>query len=306
MAAIMARDVLQRRMPWWATSFLAAPSAGASGSLLLTSAQRRQLSSMTVRGGDGADSARRFHKACSLCDTSLNSAQAMLTHGRFLRLVDSNRGDVVIHVDTTDFLSWEGTTLTTVPEEAALLERQTRLNALMLPFWVTEPQATELCAYESVQRSLRCASSGSAIIADAFQNRDTFVELTCGTSEVTRYVNWEALCSRSLPPVTLHSCLSFFRCFVPINVRTKRAFDTVVAMRLRVEAMCSDCWCSVWGTADDYERCGFRVLDGALGVYVFNGLGSPAFLIHALCTTTPLEVYAACYPNDSICTTSSS
>ncbi|KPI87737.1 hypothetical protein ABL78_3210 [Leptomonas seymouri] len=295
MAATVMRDVLQRRLPWWVALPLSASSAGTSGGLFLTFAQRRQLFTISVSNRE-SDTGLGY----CIADMSPCSAQSMLTHGRFFRVVDLNRGDVLQHVDTSDFLSWEGLTLTTVPEEIDSLEARTRRNALTLPFWVTEPQAMQLCSYESVNALFNCAASDSATVSDAFHNRDTFVELAGGTSELVRYVNWGALCSGVHNLAFLRSCLSFFRCFFPINVRTKHRFDTVIEIRLRVEAMNSGCWCSIWGTTEDYEKCGFSVLEGALGVDVFDELGNPAFLIHALCTSSPLEVYAACYPNDSI------
>lgn len=309
MAATKTRDVLRRPAPRWAgqAASLLSVSTGSKDAvqLFFTAAQRRQLSGLLFFPRRDDDALRVLENWPRTSDTLLTAAQAVLTHGRFFRLVNPNRGDVVLHVDTCDFLSCEGAALTSLPHEIAMLEERTRTRSLLLPFWVSERQARELCAYQQMQRRFRCASSDSATMADVFQNNNVFLELTCGTPEVVRYVNWEALCSGVISSTTLLMTLSFFRCFSPINVRTRRRFDFAVEVRLRVEAMSSECWCSIWGTAKDYEQCGFKVLEGALGVDVFDELGNPAFLIHALCTTTPLEVYAACYPNDSICASSS-
>jgi hypothetical protein len=273
----------------------------AKDSLLLTAAQRRQLFTM-IFGVDrmhvsGADT----HLGWRTTGFSPFTAQAMLTHGRFLRLVSRNRGDVVVHVELSDFLSCHGQALTTVPHEIDALTLRTRRDELQSPFWVTKSQATELCTYGTVQCQFHFVSPSSSAIAEAFASDATSMLLTCGTSEATRYVNWGTLCSCVVNAAALRTSVSFFRCFHPINVRTKQHFAWAVELRLRVEAMSSDCWCSVWGSAEDYESCGFRVLDGALGVDVFDDLGNPSFLVHALCTTTPLEVYAARYPNDCIC-----
>lgn len=298
MSSVALVDVLQRPVPWWLGSLLSADSTHLSRNLFLTTGQRMQVGTMIFASSESEKASYRREGFGCITAHSPAVVQAMLTHGRFYRVVTRNHGDVTFHVDTADFLSHEGRALTTVQSELELLHERTRQHHFASPFWLSEAQARHICAYRTMRQRLRWVGDD---VAQLFQKPGLHVELSSGLSEFTRYINTDALCSSSPSAKGVQMCLSAFRCFTPINVRTKQRFDATVEICLRVECLHSGCWCSVWGTAEDYASCGFRALDGALGVDVFDELGNPAFLICALCTTAPLEVYAACYPNDSIC-----
>lgn len=292
--------MLQRSLPWWIAALLPADSADLGGGLFLTTAQRLQVGTMISANPEGGQLHRKAGSRGIIAGCSAVSVQAMLTQGRFYRMVNRNKGDGVWHVDTADFLSCDGRELTSVPGEVELLRERTRQGGLTSPFWLSEEQTERLCAYQAMRNRMGCDTAAGSSGGRPFQTPGVFAELTCGSSVTTRYVNVEMLSTTTVPG-RLQMCLSAFRCFLPINVRTRRRFEAAVDVCLRVECLSSGCWCTIWGTAEDYKSCGFRVLDGALGVDVFDELGNPTFLIHALCTTTPLDVFAACYPEDSLC-----
>ncbi|GET90581.1 hypothetical protein, conserved [Leishmania tarentolae] len=297
------KDVLGRSCPWWL--FHLVPEtwrAENSLQLLTTPAQRHQLRGhLCVSDGNASACAFTPNIDLQVC-TSSAEIQVIMTHGRRLRMVSRNCGDVKLHVDLSNFLSCRGTCVTEVKEEAVRLAELTRRKLYASPFWLTQAQLESYFQNTSATYRTGCSCANSMHVCEVYQNPNASVELTCGTETPTRYANLDEFRARPHVPVSLMSCISFFRIFAPINVKTRRSFDPCVEWRLRLECQRSGCWCSVWGTAEDYASCGFSTLDGAIGVDVFDALGNPLFLIHALCTTAPLDIFTSCYPTDSVFT----
>ncbi|KAG5473936.1 hypothetical protein LSCM1_04572 [Leishmania martiniquensis] len=293
-------DVLWRPLPWWIHRIAVKTiEAHRCRHLVTTPAQQLHIrEKVSSCRGHVAE----FRRAIGLCaqDTGITEAQVCLSHGRRLRHVSRQRGDVPLHVEFCDFLSCKGTSVTEVMEEARRLAERTRLKSYTSPFWFTQPQLENHFRNSVVQWCTHCMSTDRPSVCEVYENPDTFVELGSGSAATVRYANLDEFRSQRDAELSLIACLSFLRVFSPINVHTRRAFDACVESRLRVECHRSGCWCSIWGTAEDYKKCGFSTLDSALGVDVFDALGNPMFLIHALCTTTPLRVFESCYPNDCI------
>ncbi|CAG9578026.1 conserved hypothetical protein [Leishmania major strain Friedlin] len=297
------KDVIGRSCPWWISRLLAETRVTESTlKLLTTSAQRLQLCGRLSRNGGNRALFSPLHIPHLHASTSIAEAQVIMTHGRRLRMVSRNNGDVKVHVDLSDFLSCSGTCLTEVEEEVERLAELTGRNSYTSPFWLTQPQLESHFRNALAGHSTGCPHAYSAHDCEVYENPNMFVELSCGTATTARYANLGEFRIHPYLQLSLISCISFLRVFSPINVQTRRAFDACVEWRLRWECQQSGCWCSVWGTVQDYASCGFATLDGAIGVDVFDALGNPLFLIHALCTTAPLDVYSRCYPYDSIVT----
>ncbi|AYU80790.1 hypothetical protein LdCL_290035600 [Leishmania donovani] len=297
----MVKDVIGRSCPWWLSRLLAETRGTESTpKLLTTSAQRLQVGGQLSGSCDNPALFPFRHTLHLNASTPIAEAQVIMTHGRRLRMVSRNYGDVKWHVDLSDFLSCSGTCLTEVEEEVERLTQLTRRNSYTSPFWVTQLQLESHFRNALAGFSTGCPPSNLAHVCEVYENPNMFVELSCGAATTARYANLGEFRMQPHLGLSLKSCISFLRVFSPINVQTRRAFDACVESRLRLECQQSGCWCSVWGTAQDYASCGFAPLDGAIGVDVFDALGNPLFLIHALCTTAPLDVFSRCYPNDSI------
>ncbi|CBZ23744.1 conserved hypothetical protein [Leishmania mexicana MHOM/GT/2001/U1103] len=301
----MLKDVIGRSCPWWLSRLIAETKETESSlKILTTSAQRLQLRSQLRGNGENPAPFCPLSSVQLRASTSIAEAQVIMTHGRRLRMVSRNSGDVKLHVDFSDFLSCSGTCLTDVEVEAVRLTELTRKNSYTSPFWLTQPQLESHFRNALAGLSTGCLPANSPHVCEVYENPNMFVELSCGTATTARYANLGEFRAQPHADLSLIACLSFLRIFSPINVQTRRAFDACVESRLRWECYRSGFWCSIWGTVQDYANCGFSTLDGAIGVEVFDALGNPLFLIRALCTTAPLNVYSRCYPNDSIFTAS--
>lgn len=278
-------------------------SGSCSTATLVTRAQHQQLTGLgnlpaCARAGSGCQGA--------LCvERFANDAEAhtTLTHGRFVRRVTPNGGDVPPHFHFSEYLSVRGTPLTDSAAEMRQLEKRARAGLYQSPFWLTQAQLTDYFGQAHQRRDFACGPTSAISTAELFQNSAVFVELNRATGKSVRVVSLDEFHLSRDTPLPLFRLLSYLRVFSPINVRTLRGFDEGVELRLRVECYRSGCWCSVWGSVEDYASRGFAVLPGALGVDVFDSLGNPHFLIHALCTTSPVDVFVTCYPNDSVCFT---
>ncbi|KAG5499437.1 hypothetical protein JKF63_08000 [Porcisia hertigi] len=294
-------DILMRPPPWWASTLIAEiRGAETCLKLLTTPAQQFQLGRQAC-GGAGNNARRSWTRTvCVSTATDTLEAEVILTHGRRLKRVSLHRGDVELHVDLSEFLSCRGTALTEVAEKVKLLAECTQKNSYTSPFWLTQMQLEGHFHNPNIRLSTRCSPGNSSRISEVYGNPNKLIELNCGSAATARFANLDEFRNQPHLEPCLHSCLSFFRIFSPINVKTCLRFDECVERYLRVECQRSGCWCSVWGTPEDYTSCGFSTLDGAIGVHVFDGLGNPSFLIRALCTTSPLDIYARCYPHDSI------
>ncbi|CAM36830.2 conserved hypothetical protein [Leishmania braziliensis MHOM/BR/75/M2904] len=299
--ASLLNDVLGRPSPWWLSRLSAEARGALSGvELLATTAQKIQLGRQIYGDGRSATESFCLRDAHGGFDMRIAEAQVILTHGRRLRQFSLNRGDVPLHVDLSDFLSCSGSSVTQVAEEAESLAERTRRNSYASPFWFTKEQLEGHFWNSCTQHTTRCAPKSRKRVCEVYENPNMFVELGCGAGKTAPYANLDEFRSQPNAELSLFSCISFLRIFSPISVKTQRAFDACVEWRLRVECQQSGCWCSVWGSAEDYASCGFSILDGAIGVDMFDALGNPLFLVNALCTTAPLAVYASCYPSDSI------
>ncbi|KAK7200211.1 hypothetical protein NESM_000072500 [Novymonas esmeraldas] len=294
-------DVLGRPGPWWLSHlFQDSPAAADSAGVATTAAQHLKLGAWMT--GDVSGTVIKLWRNDLLAASCLplEEAEATLTHGRQLRRVSETRGDVDLHVDFADFLSCEGVALTKATTEVQLLTARTLQRAYTSPFWLTQGQMGQ-CWSEIANWKLRRAASTTVLpLREKFHDSDIFVELGGGDEGGERYVNVDEVTATRGTSALLRRCLSLFRVFTPISVRTRRPFDARVALRLRAECFHSGCWCSVWGTEEDYASSGFAALEGAIGVHVVDTLGNPLFLIHALCTTAPLDVLVSCYPNESL------
>ncbi|KAG5474228.1 hypothetical protein CUR178_04342 [Leishmania enriettii] len=294
-------DVLRRPSPRWFTALMAELMVPhGDPQLVTTSAQQYQLSGRERSDGSKAASHLRHYGLCLGDPTQLEEAQICLAHGRRLRRVSPQRGDIPLHVDLCNFLSCKGTSVTKVAEEAERLDKRTQSKSYTSPFWLTQPELLGHFQNPLIQLYTRCSLGHWTRVSEAYEDPNVFVEFDRGSKATTRYANLDEFRTQPNSALPLFACMSFFRMFSPINVHTRRSFDACVEWRLRVECQRTGCWCSIWGTAEDYDKCGFSTLDGALGVDVFDALGNPLFLINAFCTTAPLEIFASCYPHDCI------
>ncbi|KEG06689.1 hypothetical protein DQ04_12741020 [Trypanosoma grayi] len=91
-----------------------------------------------------------------------------------------------------------------------------------------------------------------------------------------------------------------FREYVPINVRTRCRFSHSVEDALRAHSMLFGCWWTVWGAPDDFKAVGADVLQGPLGVWVFDEWGSPLFLVSALACEDAVAAVAHAHPGDIV------
>lgn len=235
------------------------------------------------------------------------AAVACALHARRTCRVHTHRGDTLPDFDlTAPCLSPRGVSLTKDPSAQVALAAVAARKGYSSPFWLSVADISALASFtKGALTSLGILSTVQEkgmlrhLYRESNEDASTVVN---DRSELSRVVNLCELQGRQHKITARMNSISFFlfRKFRPINVRSCRPFDPSVEDRLRAESVCSGCWCSVWGTREDYELCGCTVLRGALGVQVFDAVGNSVFLINALCTEDPAAAYAAAFPSRTI------
>ncbi|CAD2213451.1 hypothetical protein AGDE_11149 [Angomonas deanei] len=215
--------------------------------------------------------------------------------------VDVNQGDVKTVVDfRAPFLSVCGTAVST---DAASLEalQQRHLNRnYRLPFWISNSEATFLLNFPYVKRALSIDHTLFERRSHLFANDAVAVSVLDGGAS-KRVVNLEELTRKDMDfETTIRYCFYFFRLFEPINVATRQPFDKYVTNRIRLESVMSKCWCSIWGTAEDYAAAGIPLRDDPLDLVAVDLFGNELTLISAMGTVSPQDCFSQVYPSKAI------
>ncbi|KAF8276427.1 hypothetical protein BCY84_15286 [Trypanosoma cruzi cruzi] len=231
-------------------------------------------------------------------------ARAVLVHSERWRKINRRRGDVPVVVDiTAPALSARGVALTSSEEALSTLDRIAKEHGYETPFWLTREEIMYFVfSHGRVQTFLNFDASRFPGPLRAGESIPS-VELENDRGEICRVMNVSEFLKKVVPSasgVNRYGLFHCFRQFLPINVLTKRRFSHDVEDALRKCSISFGCWCSVWGTIHDYKKLGFEVLDGPLGVWVFDELDSPMYLTSAFSCTNPKAVFSHVYPNDLI------
>nr|CCC89753.1 conserved hypothetical protein [Trypanosoma congolense IL3000] len=241
-------------------------------------------------------------------------ARLALAHCPQVRQVTLSNGDTPVLVDiVAPALSMRGVALThdVVAMEAAVAMSEKRRYTS--PFWLSRREIQYFVAKTPFFGSfLRCnfsmISSGATgvdipslkLVNDrgeecCVMNLSEFSSTASGLVTVC-HGNTDAICG-------VHHIHSFFlfRQFSPVNVFTRRAsFSHEVEDAIRRYCMRFSCWCSVWGTLEDFKAAGIDVLEGPLGLWLFDEWDMPFFLTSALSCVNVKAAFAHVYPNDVI------
>ncbi|EKF32902.1 hypothetical protein MOQ_003236 [Trypanosoma cruzi marinkellei] len=231
-------------------------------------------------------------------------ARAVLVHSERLRKINRRRGDVPVAVDiTAPALSVRGVALTTSEKALSTLSGIATEHGYEMPFWLTREELMYFVfSHERVRMFFNFDASRSSGPLRAGGSIPS-VEVENDRGNICHVMNVSEFIKR-VPPstsgVNRYGLFHLFRQFVPINVLTKRRFSHDVEDALRKCSISFGCWCSVWGTLHDYKTLGFEVLDGPLGVWVFDELDAPMFLTSAFSCANPKAVFSHVYPSDLI------
>lgn len=184
---------------------------------------------------------------------------------------------------TVPYLSTDGTPLTEDPRSIRKLDKCSQYST---PFWITEEETTILSRHLPDD-------------FNAFHSSNKFhthsVPIRTLRGDYIPVVNVEEVISTS-SAMNLRSFLSLFRVFQPISIKTRQPFPSSIALLLRIECWRTRCWCSIWGTEEDFSNENISCLDGALSVNVFTEHGNELALTNGLRTSNSAEVYRIVFP----------
>ncbi|CCW59768.1 unnamed protein product [Phytomonas sp. EM1] len=295
-------DVFGEEAPSWLMGLLAksAPDLTHYPCEFLTARQLRQLSSFSSRAKPDVTGFRAYPFLLVRPFVSGSEVAAVcLTHGRTCRFVSLTRGDVVAEADPhAPFLSCRGLALTKETKALLRLEGVQTRKGYTSRFWLSDAEfRLYSCSHHASQ--LRLKFMDSTALAELF-NSDASVEVVNDRGCTCRVVNFEEIQEGPFSERASRIIFHLFRQFCPLNVRTCKPFEHSIEDQLRLESFCSDLWCSVWGTLQDFEACSIKPLEGALGLYVMDPMGNEIFLTNAFRTENPLRAFARVYPDNFI------
>lgn len=289
-------DVFGRSLPLWVQRCVAGSSAHTVVECI-SAAQRLQLGLRFDAYGSSlhVSPTYRFLLVRSPVDSEVS--RVCLSHTRPCRRVSLRCGDVTCTLDRgCDHLSCRGVPLTDNEDALQQLSRVASQQGYRLPFWVSLEEAVQLPPASRWQRG-----ATAALGASQWVDKRLLVEVVNDRNTACSVCNVEEL-HRAFPACLARDAQLFSYCrkFRPVNILTKRAFDPVVEDRLRRECHRTGCWCSLWGTPDDFAAAGVGALRGALGLHVFDKGGNELFLTNAFCTEDPIAAFAVAYPNETV------
>lgn len=218
---------------------------------------------------------------------STESHQACITHCKQRKYVSIMSGETFDITITSPYLSANGSALTFDEKSISNLDSMSRYIS---PFWLTESESYFLCRYlpeifdYSHARKVFTSTTETQLVVDRANELVSVVNL----QEIIRNYT-------SFSPLTF---LRLFRIFEPINVRTKKPFLPSTAMLLRTICWRRRCWCSIWGTTEDFSSVGIRCLDGAITVNVFDQAEHDLLLTSSLNTSNVAGAYTLCFPQN--------
>lgn len=264
-------DIFGNELPRWVSRL--APESCTASNYCLTHAQLLHL------GIFGACKPIQFVNLTS----SVDWCCACLTQCRPHKYIHERRGEEWNTNITAPYLSINGKNLTNDTLSIQKLDEHTQY---LLPFWITEKEVFQLsrCLPEdfTTYQVGQKFSANSEIIVNSRGKRIPVVNIQ------------EVISPHS--KINLFSFLSLFRLFEPVSVRTRQAFSSSVSLQLRVECWRTRCWCSIWGTKEDFDHKNDSCLEGALSVNVFTKHGNELLLTNALRTSNAAEVYRRTFP----------
>ncbi|AAZ10326.1 uncharacterized protein TEOVI_000533700 [Trypanosoma equiperdum] len=248
---------------------------------------------------------------------NVDYARAALIHGPFERKVRMSSGDSLVTVDfTASALSMRGVALTddvTVMKEAVGLAEERHYTS---PFWLSTGELRYFMkGMNTLSLYLHCdfsaafsagAGSGGAIPSVLVHNdRGERCRVMNLSEFVTTSAKYKPKVKRngitSTNDINHFSAFIFFREFTPVSVLTRSAtFPKDIEDCIRRYCILSGCWCTIWGTPEEFREAGHDVHEGSLGLWVFDELGLPLFLVNALSCLDVAAAFSYVYPNDII------
>lgn len=267
-----------------------------SNQFYLTQAQVGQIGApglgclaRTQRGPSGYDSPQ---PSDFLSTSEREALGAALVHSRPWCRVHPSKGDVLVDFDVkAAFLSIRGSCIYSTDDQALALTQIQNRKQYSTPFWVSLPETKLLHTWKYAYGALHLAPS---LIESTFSDAEIAPEVVNDRGIHCRVLNLEEV---QVTPFVSNFHFHLFRRFTPMSVRTRLPFSHDVTDRIRAECCASRCWCSVWGTLEDFVAVGVEPLQGALGVWVLDALGNEVFLTNAMCTKNPRAAYQIAYPN---------
>ncbi|ORC93402.1 uncharacterized protein TM35_000012790 [Trypanosoma theileri] len=260
-------------------------------------------------------------------------ARATLVHSQRLRRLDVNRGDTPVVVDiTATALSARGVALTNDESTLSKMRELAKERHYDSPFWLTrEEMEYFVFSNNRLQRLFNCNIPHSNGGLDNYKkipsievenerkqkchvmNLSEFAKITSSTfsfnsslssSSSNNNNNNMMMTNTTVSPegrgLNHNTAFHMFRQFRPIDIRTKSLFPPDIADALRKYSMTTGCWCTVWGTPNDYTALDLKVPEGPLGVWVFDAEDSPLFLTPALTCDNPVKALTHVYKDDHI------
>lgn len=215
--------------------------------------------------------------------SSLDWCSACVTQCRQHKYIHERRGEAWSINITTPYLSIRGTPLT---EDMASILKLNERTDYSLPFWITENELFLLSQYLPDHFIANHS-------ADKFHTRSVRIRKSFG--EDVSVINIQEVMSKP-SSMNMTSCLSLFRIFDPINVKNRQAFSSSIALLLRIQCWKTRCWCSIWGTEEDFTEESISCFEGALSINVFTKHGNELQLTNALRTTNSAEAYRIVFP----------
>lgn len=158
------------------------------------------------------------------------------------------------------------------------------------PFWLTREECIHLSdllpdvfgGHVSLEEKFRKMSYSARLAEDGVYHESARYQLTVVNVE-------EVLVNPTITP--LLPLLSLFRRFQPLHVLTRLPFPPVVELHIRSHCWRMGCWCSIWGTIDDFKQLGMNCYPNSSSGLPLHIPDSGSTFLSAISSSDPQRVY---------------